>query len=207
MVDFAADPAAVKAVLPPHLEPDPADPGGCVAFFVAWQYASEGGEEYLDPARSQYNEFILLVNAVYRRPGGARSAGGRRRAAVRPARRSGNRRRSREHLPLHLRRQGHLHGPRLDPGLAQEVRRGPHHSGLPVDVQGGASGTSRAGGSAGRSRPTAGGSPRRWCELEKVSDDPVYLGKRPVVNLRYFPQLAGGGTGDGRRSASLCGRS
>ena len=30
-------------------------------------------------------------------------------------------------------------------------------------------------------------------ELEKASDDPVYLGKRPVVNLRYFPQLAGGG--------------
>jgi hypothetical protein len=30
-------------------------------------------------------------------------------------------------------------------------------------------------------------------ELDKVSDDPVYLGKRPVVNRRYFPQLAGGG--------------
>ena len=37
-----------------------------MAFFVAWQYASESGEEYLDPARSQYNEFILLVNALYR---------------------------------------------------------------------------------------------------------------------------------------------
>ena len=30
-------------------------------------------------------------------------------------------------------------------------------------------------------------------ELEKVSDDPVYFGKRPGVNMRYFPQLAGGG--------------
>jgi hypothetical protein len=30
-------------------------------------------------------------------------------------------------------------------------------------------------------------------ELEKVSNDPVYLGKRQVINLRYFPQLAGGG--------------
>ena len=82
VVDFAADPAAVKAVLPPHLEPDPYDPGGCVAFFVAWQFASESGEEYLDPARSQYNEFILLVNALYRRPGAVgEAAGGARQGA------------------------------------------------------------------------------------------------------------------------------
>jgi len=66
VVDFAADPAAVQAVLPPRLEPDPKDSGGCTAFFVAWQYASDTGEEYVDPARSQYNEFILLVNALYR---------------------------------------------------------------------------------------------------------------------------------------------
>jgi hypothetical protein len=31
-------------------------------------------------------------------------------------------------------------------------------------------------------------------QLEKISGDPVYLGKRAVVNRRYFPQLAGGGT-------------
>ena len=30
--------------------------------------------------------------------------------------------------------------------------------------------------------------------LEGVSSDPLYFGKRPVINLRYFPQLAGGGT-------------
>ena len=65
VVDFDAEPAAVAAVLPPRLDPDPRAPGGCVAFFVAWQYASEGGEEFVDPARSQYNEFILLVNALY----------------------------------------------------------------------------------------------------------------------------------------------
>jgi hypothetical protein len=34
--------------------------------FVAWQRASETGQEYLDPVRSQYNEFILLVNGLYR---------------------------------------------------------------------------------------------------------------------------------------------
>jgi hypothetical protein len=66
LIDFEAHAGAVRAVLPPHLEPDPVDPGGCVALFVAWQYASEDGEEYLDPARSQYNEFLLLVNARYR---------------------------------------------------------------------------------------------------------------------------------------------
>jgi acetoacetate decarboxylase len=66
VVDFDATPEAVAALLPPRLEVDPDRPGGCAAFFVAWQYASDTGEEWLDPARSQYNELILLVNAVYR---------------------------------------------------------------------------------------------------------------------------------------------
>ncbi len=26
-----------------------------------------------------------------------------------------------------------------------------------------------------------------------MSEDPVYFGRRPAVNMRYFPQLAGGG--------------
>jgi hypothetical protein len=48
LVDYAADPQAVAAVLPPGLTPDPRDPGGCTAFFVDWQYASTSGEELTD---------------------------------------------------------------------------------------------------------------------------------------------------------------
>ncbi len=52
-------------------------------------------------------------------------------------------------------------------------------------------------GPGGRFGGTVGANGRRLAEtvvqLERVSDDPVYLGKRRVVNRRYFPQLAGGG--------------
>lgn len=63
LIDYAADPQAVAAVLPPGLAPDPGDPGGCTAFFVDWQYASTSGEELTDPVRSQYHEFLVLVKA------------------------------------------------------------------------------------------------------------------------------------------------
>jgi acetoacetate decarboxylase len=167
VVDFEADPAAVRAVLPPRLEPDPKDPGGCVAFFAAWQYASEAGEEYLDPARSQYNEFILLVNAVYR--GEAVSTCPYIYVDKDTAM-------ARGWIQGWPKKAGEVHttrafslaskaAPRLEPG--------------------------------GRFGGTLAANGRRLAEavveLERVSDDPVYMGKRPVVNLRYFPQLAGGG--------------
>ncbi len=59
-VAYEADPTAVRAFLPPGLEFDSAR---CAAYFVEWQYASEGGEEYLDPVRSQYRETIILISA------------------------------------------------------------------------------------------------------------------------------------------------
>lgn len=61
-VEFAAKPAKVAAFLPEGLAPAA---GRCAAYFVEWQYASEGGEEYLDPVRSQYRETIVLVSALY----------------------------------------------------------------------------------------------------------------------------------------------
>ena len=167
VVDFDAEPAAVAAVLPPRLDPDPQAPGGCVAFFVAWQYASEGGEEFVDPARSQYNEFILLVNALYN---------GR---------------------PVHTcpyiyvdsdvaMARGWIQGWPKKFGQGRTTRAFP----LPAKAAPMAAPGGRFGGSV-----LAGG--RRLAEavvrLEHVSDDPVYLGKRMVVNRRYFPQLAGGG--------------
>lgn len=62
-VAYEADPKAVRAFLPPGLEFDSAR---CAAYFVEWQYASEGGEEYLDPVRSQYRETIILISASHK---------------------------------------------------------------------------------------------------------------------------------------------
>ena len=61
-VEFEADPAAAASFLPPPL--DLASAQGA-AYFVEWQYASEGGEEYLDPIRSQYRETIILLSATH----------------------------------------------------------------------------------------------------------------------------------------------
>ncbi|MBI4692705.1 MAG: acetoacetate decarboxylase family protein [Gammaproteobacteria bacterium] len=59
-VEFDAEPSTVASFLPDGLEPES---GRCCAYFAEWQYASDDGEEYLDPVRSQYRETILLVAA------------------------------------------------------------------------------------------------------------------------------------------------
>jgi len=63
VVDYWADPDACVALLPEGLEPHP-DPGRCAAIFVDWQSCSEGGEELVDPARSQYREFFIVINGL-----------------------------------------------------------------------------------------------------------------------------------------------
>lgn len=167
VVDFAAEPGAVAAVLPPRLEPDPSDPGGCTAFFAAWQYASDTGEEYLDPARSQYNEFILLVNALYNGKAVHTCPYIYVDSDVSMAR-------------------GWIQGWPKKFGEVAMTRS------LPLPAK--AAPLVAAGGKFGASVAANG---RRLAEavvqLERVSENPVYLGKRPVINRRYFPQLAGGG--------------
>jgi len=66
VIEYWADPQAVADVLPPGLEPFAGDPGRCAALFVDWQSCADGGEELLDPARSQYKEFFIVVNATLR---------------------------------------------------------------------------------------------------------------------------------------------
>ena len=61
-VEFFADPAAAEAALPEGLVLDPETPGRGVALFIDWQYSSTG-KEYLDPARSQYREFFVTLDA------------------------------------------------------------------------------------------------------------------------------------------------
>jgi acetoacetate decarboxylase len=63
-IEFWADPAAVQAVLPQGLDADPAAKGHANALFYDWQF-SGSNEEYLDPARYQYREFFILVDALF----------------------------------------------------------------------------------------------------------------------------------------------
>ena len=64
MIEFWCDPDAVAAVLPAGLEPYADDPGRGAALFVDWQSCVADRNELLDPARSQYKEFFLILNAM-----------------------------------------------------------------------------------------------------------------------------------------------
>src|SRR5713226_9215479 len=61
-VEFEAVPEKVAAFLPEGLAPDS---GRCAVYFAEWQFATDGGEEYLDPVGSQYKEAIFLVSSRY----------------------------------------------------------------------------------------------------------------------------------------------
>jgi acetoacetate decarboxylase len=63
-IEFWTDASAVAALLPSGLEPDRAANGHATASFYDWQF-SGSNEEYLDPARYQYREFFILVDALY----------------------------------------------------------------------------------------------------------------------------------------------
>jgi acetoacetate decarboxylase len=63
VLEYWADPDAVAAVLPAGLVPFAADPGRAAALFVDWQSCTDGRAELVDPARSQYREFFIVVNA------------------------------------------------------------------------------------------------------------------------------------------------
>lgn len=62
-IEFWADPARVAALLPDGLAPDSAAGGRAVAYFYDWQFSGEH-DEFLDPARYQYREFFILVDAL-----------------------------------------------------------------------------------------------------------------------------------------------
>ena len=63
-IEFWSHPAAVAALLPPGLEPDPSANGHGNALFYDWQFSGDN-EAYLAPARYQYREFFILVEALY----------------------------------------------------------------------------------------------------------------------------------------------
>jgi acetoacetate decarboxylase len=63
-IEFWADPASVAAVLPAGLDPDRSANGHAAALFYDWQF-SGSNDEFLDPARYQYREFFILVDALF----------------------------------------------------------------------------------------------------------------------------------------------
>jgi len=166
LVDYETDPDAVAAVLPPGLTPDLDDSGGAVAFFVDWQYASTGGHEPADPVRSQYHEFLLLVNAV--------------------------------HDGVRVQTCPYIYVDR-DTSMARgwiqgwPKKLGEVHTTRPFPLPSPAAPQVATGGQFGASLSANG---RRLAEatltLELVSSDPVFLGWRPVVNVRHFPRLTAG---------------
>ena len=61
-VEFETDYDAAASFLPEGMQLESAR---CAAYMVEWQYASETGEEYLDPSRSQYKETLFLLSATF----------------------------------------------------------------------------------------------------------------------------------------------
>ncbi len=63
-IEFWAGTSAVAALLPEELDPDPSANGHGNALFYDWQFSGDN-EEYLDPARYQYREFFILLDALF----------------------------------------------------------------------------------------------------------------------------------------------
>jgi len=63
VVDFHAHPDVAASLLPEGLEPHP-DAGRSAAVFADWQSCSDTDEELLDPVRSHYREFYIVISAL-----------------------------------------------------------------------------------------------------------------------------------------------
>ncbi|HEY3280644.1 MAG TPA: acetoacetate decarboxylase family protein [Armatimonadota bacterium] len=61
-VEFEADADRARAFLPDCLE---LESPRCAVYFIEWQSATDEGEEYLDPVRSQYHETLFLLSARF----------------------------------------------------------------------------------------------------------------------------------------------
>src|SRR3984893_15985500 len=64
-VECWTDAGATAAILPNGLSRDPKSNGHAVMIFLDWQFTAQD-DEYLDPARYQYREAFILVEAMYR---------------------------------------------------------------------------------------------------------------------------------------------
>jgi acetoacetate decarboxylase len=64
VVEYWADPEAVTALLPPGVIPDAKSNGRSFVWFLDWQFTGFN-DEHTDPARYQYREAFVLVEAVF----------------------------------------------------------------------------------------------------------------------------------------------
>lgn len=64
-VEYRTDPANVARLLPDPLLPAPQDPGAVALIWADWQSCGAGGEELLDPVRSQYRECLAVVRCGF----------------------------------------------------------------------------------------------------------------------------------------------
>ncbi|MEJ0085211.1 MAG: acetoacetate decarboxylase family protein [Pseudomonadota bacterium] len=62
-IEYWAEPAAVAAGLPPGITPDPDSQGRAFFWFLDWQFTASN-DELTDPARYQYREAFVLVDAL-----------------------------------------------------------------------------------------------------------------------------------------------
>jgi hypothetical protein len=161
--EFWTDPAAAEATLPEGLIPDPESNGHGIALFIDWQY-NGSHDDYLDPVRSQYHEFFVLLDARW------------------------------ENTPIawcpyiyvdndHAMARGWIQGFPKKLGMVAQTRAfaGPNHAAPPVGP----------GGKFGATASTAG---YRLANVLVTLQEPVHdtsaFTARPTVNLRYFPRLA-----------------
>ena len=63
-VEYWTDPDAIQALLPPGLTADPQSKGRAFFWFLDWQFTGSN-DELTDPARYQYREAFVLVDAVF----------------------------------------------------------------------------------------------------------------------------------------------
>lgn len=164
IVEFWAKPDAAKALLPEGLELDE-DAGHAQALFVDWQFTA-ANEELLDPARYQYREFYILLDAVYRD----------RKVAFCPYIFVDN---------DSAMARGWAQGfpKRLASVFQTRVFAAPSKASPIV-----AAGNRFAGSMSANGQRMAEGR----VLLERPLDDPSPFVSRPTVNLRHFPQLAAG---------------
>jgi acetoacetate decarboxylase len=63
-VEYWTDPGAIQALLPPGLTADSQSKGRAFFWFLDWQFTGSN-DELTDPARYQYREAFVLVEAVF----------------------------------------------------------------------------------------------------------------------------------------------
>jgi enduracididine biosynthesis enzyme MppR len=64
-IDYRVDPERAAEFLPPELTLGP-DAGAAAAAFSRWQWCTEQEAELDDPARCQFNEFMLMLSVTHR---------------------------------------------------------------------------------------------------------------------------------------------